>query len=91
MVIRTLISVVSTVFYLFELLIFARCILSFLPVYNQFTQWVYKLTEPFLAPCRRLIGRFNFNLPLDFSPIVLLLIMQFVQRLIMNILVGFLY
>ncbi len=91
MIIRTLISVVSTAFYLFELLIMVRCILSFLPVYNQFTQWVYKLTEPFLVPCRRLVDKLNLNLPLDFSPIVLILILNVVKNLIMNILLGFRY
>ena len=90
MIIRILISTVSTFFYLFELLILARCILSFLPVYNQFTQWVYKLTEPFLAPCRKLVDRFNFNLPIDFSPVILILILNLVQQLIYKILFGFL-
>ncbi len=90
MIIRTLISVVSTVFYVFELLIFARCILSFLPIYNQFTELVYKITEPFLAPCRKLLERFNYNLPVDFSPIVLILILNVVQQLVYRILYGFL-
>ena len=91
MVIRTIISLVSAIFYVFELLILARCIFSFLPVYNKLTDWVYKATEPVLAPCRKLLDKFiTIDLPLDFSPILALLIMQVVQRLILNILIGFL-
>lgn len=91
MIIRTIISLVTSIFYVFELLILARCILSFLPVYTRVTEWVYKATEPVLAPCRRLIDSvFKTNLPLDFSPILALLIMQFVQNLIIKLLYGFL-
>lgn len=85
------INLITTVFYVFELLIFARCILSFLPVYNRLTQWVFMATEPVLSPCRKLIDRFlNLNLPVDFSPILALLLMQFIQRIILSVLVNFL-
>ncbi len=85
------IRLISTIFSVYEMLIFARCILSFFPVYNRLTQWVYMATEPILSPCRRLIDRFlNMNLPLDFSPILAILIMQFLQRIIFSILVNFL-
>ena len=81
-----IINLISMIFYVFELLIFARCILSFFPVQNRLTQWVYLATEPVLSPCRRLIDRFlNMSLPLDFSPVLALLIMQFLQRIIYSI------
>lgn len=85
------INLITTVFYVFELLILARCVLSFLPVYNRLTQWVFMATEPVLSPCRKLIDRFlNLSLPLDFSPILALLLMQFIQRIILSVLVSFL-
>ena len=62
-----------------------------MPVYNGLTEWVFRATEPVLAPCRKLIDKFlNMNLPIDFSPILALLIMQFIQRLIIRLLYGFL-
>ncbi len=77
-------------FYLIEMLIFVRCVLSFLPFYNKFTEFVYKVTEPLLSPCRKLIDKFNFNLPLDLSPIIALLILQFAQRLLLGLIVPLL-
>lgn len=88
--IRTIISLISTIFYIYELLILARCIFSFFPVYNRLVEWVYKATEPVLAPCRKLMESFNINLPVDFSPMLALLLMQLVQRLLIRIFIGFL-
>ena len=84
------VRLVTTVFYLYELLIFARCILSFLPFYNKVTQWVYMATEPILSPCRKLMDKFNFNLPIDFSPMIAILIMQLIQRIFISIIIMFL-
>ncbi|MBR0277647.1 MAG: YggT family protein [Clostridia bacterium] len=70
-----------------EILIFIRCVLSFLPIYNKFTEWVYNATEPMLAPCRKLLGNFGLNLNLDFSPIIVLLIIRFLQRIILGLLI----
>ena len=90
MLIRTIISLISTIFYIYELLIFARCILSFIPFYNKFVEWVYMATEPVLSPCRKLMDKFNVNLPIDFSPMIALLLMRFAQRLLIRIFIGFL-
>lgn len=80
-------NLITVIFYAFELLIFARCILSFLPFYNKFTEWVYMATEPVLSPCRKLIDRFfNLNIPVDFSPILTLLLMQVIYRVLITLL-----
>ncbi len=85
------IRLISAIFSVYETLILARCILSFFPVYNRLTQWVFMATEPVLSPCRKLIDRFMpMNIPLDFSPVLAILIMQFLQRIILTILVNFL-
>ena len=85
MLIPIILNVVLTIFYVYELLIFARCILSFLPFYNKLVEWVYMATEPVLSPCRKLMDKFNVNLPIDFSPMIALLLLQFVQRIFVNI------
>ena len=89
MVIAMIINFISAVFYVYEILIFVRCILSFFPGSNVLTRWVYMATEPVLSPCRKLLDKFNINLPLDFSPMLALLLMQFVQRIIINVLYIF--
>lgn len=88
MAVYVIANLITVIFYIYELLIFARCILSFLPFYNKFTEWIYMATEPVLSPCRKLIDRcFHLNLPIDFSPILALLIMQVLQRVLLTLLV----
>lgn len=80
------IRLINAIFSVYEMLIFARCILSFFPVYNRLTQWVYMATEPVLSPCRKLIDRFMpMNMPIDFSPILAILLMQFIYRVILTV------
>ncbi len=61
------------------LLIIIRCILSWIPgLQNRFVQIVYNLTEPLLAPVRKMIGKFTGGRPMviDLSPIVVFLIIE---------------
>ncbi len=39
-----------------------------------------RLTEPMLAPIRRLLYPYTRNLGIDFSPFLLILLLQFLQR-----------
>jgi YggT family protein len=64
-----------------ELLIFARCILSWLPInFNSpIVHFIYILTEPFLGPIRKLLYKSPLGGPgmiLDISPIILLFIVN---------------
>ena len=45
-----------------------------------------KFTGPILEPFRRLQDRLNLNLPIDFSPLIALLAIQFIQSLLIRIL-----
>lgn len=68
-------------------LVFIRIILSFVEPnpYNPVVQWIHRLTEPILAPFRRLplvIGM------LDFSPMVALLVVYIVGNFIINLLIS---
>ena len=60
--------------------ILGRVILSFID--PQGNMWVskllYELTEPLLGPIRRIVPPMGM---LDFSPLILLLLLQFLQRL----------
>lgn len=91
MALGIIVQLILVIFYLYELLIFARCIMSFFPVYNKITEWVYMATEPILAPCRKLTDKFNINLPLDFSPLIAILIMQLLQRVLIGIISAVVY
>ncbi|KKM12252.1 hypothetical protein SY88_03560 [Clostridiales bacterium PH28_bin88] len=84
-----MINIVSVVHVAFEVLywlIIARVVLSWFRVpYNPVTRFIYEITEPVLAPFRRLMPRGTM---IDFSPLVALLALQLVERLVMLLVVG---
>jgi len=77
----------QTVAYFFQLIylfVMIRIILSWVGrgFDNQFTRIIYQLTEPLLAPFRNLQHRLGVGGQLDFSPIMLLLTLQFISSFI---------
>lgn len=77
--------IVQGLFTVARWLIFARIIISFLQVvvkidpYNVAVRFIYEITEPVMAPFRRLIPPIG---GMDFSPIVLFLVLQFLERIV---------
>ena len=49
--------------------------------YNPIVQFLRRITEPVLRPVRRLLARYQTGV--DFSPVVVILIILFVQRVIL--------
>lgn len=79
----------TAVIYFFQIinfLIMVRILLSWVGrgVSNGFTDFIYQVTEPLLAPFRNLQYKLGLNGPLDFSPILLILALV----LLRNILLG---
>ena len=60
-------------------LIIIRALLSWVnpDPYNPVVQFLYKTTEPILAPFRRMVPAYNMGI--DFSPIFALLVIWFLQ------------
>lgn len=78
------ISLVSTFFWVLTLLVIIKVVLSyFMSPYHQVRQFVDQIVEPMLAPIRRILPSTGM---LDFSPIVLLIILQIVEAIIINLL-----
>lgn len=81
-----LINTVDMFFYLLELLIFVRIILSWLPIGadNLIIQMLYTLTEPVLGPIREMMSRspLGGGIGLDFSPIIALFVMNIIKMMI---------
>jgi len=79
-------QLVLTIFKLYELVVVVRVLLSWIPVNrsNSVVEWIYRLTEPVLAPIRNLLptGRIGF----DFSPLILLLLLSFAKRALLSLL-----
>lgn len=54
---------------------------------NAIVQLLYKVTEPFLEPVRRLLP-FSFRLGLDISPLIVLLALYFLKLFLIQTLVD---
>lgn len=67
---------------LYELIIFARVILSWVNAdpYNPIVRFIHDITEPVLAPIRQLLP--TERIGLDLSPLVVILIIQLIQRIL---------
>ena len=68
-------------------MIIARCFLSFIPhdPYNSILRYVYEITDPILTPCSRLLPE-ALRYPLDFTPVVALLLIQLLYQALFNVL-----
>lgn len=85
-------DLVDLLFTLIYLTILARIILTLVlsfmandppPGLVNITQVLVQLTEPILAPIRRILPNFGM---LDFSPMVAILLLAFIHRLIASVL-----
>jgi len=84
-----LLRAVDVFFNLLQFLIFARIMLSWVPIIpnNPISQLIFHLTEPILGPARRLMEKspLGGGMMLDFSPILALILMRLVQTVLINL------
>ena len=68
-------------------LIVIRSFLSFIPhnPYGSITRYVYEITEPVLAMCRKILPE-SLRYPMDFTPMVALLVIQVVYSVLLSVL-----
>ena len=89
-----LVVLVHAVFIAYLVLVIVRVVLSYLRTPSYASPWlrvwvfVYGATEPLLAPIRRALARYQRGSPLDFSPLVLLLLLSVAERLIIRLLIS---
>jgi YggT family protein len=83
----SLISLIQLAGSAISLLLIVRVALSwFSPIpTNELTRWVYRLTEPVLAPVRALLPSLG---GLDFSPMLALIAIQVLERLLVQTLIA---
>jgi YggT family protein len=85
-----LVDLVRIAFSVLNLLIIARVLLSWIPFGNPNSpviRFIYETTEPILAPIRRIIH--TGALPLDFSPIIAILLISMVEKWVIILLFRF--
>lgn len=79
----------------YEILSFAillRCIISWLPLNrnNIFVKIIYSLTEPILAPVRRLIDKspLGGGMMVDFSPVIAYFLLHLIYSILTRIVIS---
>ena len=79
------VSIIRVLCDLLTILILLRVVVSWYSPrsVNKLIIILYRLTEPFLAPLRRIIPRFG---PLDFSPLVAVILLQLIRNLSLSLL-----
>jgi YggT family protein len=87
-----LITFVDLLFYLLNLAIFIRIMMSWLPMagvhvdpYNPAVRVLHEITDPILEPFRRIVPPLGM---VDISPIVAVLVLRVVQSIVMSILTS---
>ncbi len=82
---KSLAFLFNTIFNILYFLLIVRIILSWFAAnpYNEIVQLLYRVTDPILAPFRRLPLQMG---PIDFSPIVAFLALWFVRNFVVGIL-----
>lgn len=79
-----LITFINALYWAFWLLILARVIISFtrMDPYHPIRRTVHELTEPILAPIRRILPPSS---GLDFSPLIALLLLELVRMVLFRL------
>lgn len=80
-------NLVDSLFSILELLVFARILLTWLPIspWNPVARWLRRIVDPFLRPFRRLLPTFS---GMDFSPLLALLVLYAANRVIDTLIAG---
>ena len=84
----SLVYVVDVFFTLLSLAILARVLLSWVRVspYHPAVDFVYRITEPILAPLRGVLPPVGM---VDISPVVAIILLQIIQQVLVAIIRGF--
>ena len=84
--ILNIITIINIVAQLLVLLVFISVILSyFMDPYHPIRRGVDNIVEPMLSPIRRVLPTVGM---LDFSPLVLILLIQLLKNLIISLLIN---
>jgi YggT family protein len=81
-----LINVIQTAAWLFTLVIFVDVLVSyFLPPYHPVRSFLDRIVQPLLRPIQRMLPSMG---GIDFSPLILLLLVQLLENIVVSLLAG---
>ena len=90
----TLAHLIRILFEAYYLVLLLRVIASFFPPPARHSPWArllgfaWVLTEPLLRPIRGVLHPYQRSTPLDFSPLVLMVLLSVVERILLTLLRG---
>jgi len=79
--------IVSYAINIYVFILIVRAIISWVnpDPYNPVVRILYKLTEPILYPIRRVLWRFSGNIPIDFSPLIAILLLYVFRTIFLKV------
>ncbi len=83
----SLANLLSTLLWAYEMILIGRIIISWVSAdpYNPIVQFLYRATDPVLEPVRRVLPPLG---PVDFSPIVVFLLIMFLRGFLVESLID---
>ena len=80
-----LVSLIDLLFTLYTFLILARVLLSWVRIspYHPVAEWIYRLTEPLLAPIRNMMPPSGM---IDWSPMIAMFVVMILRQLTLMVL-----
>ena len=91
---RIVYTIADGIIQLLELLIFANALLSWFATgkRNKWIELIFIITDPILAPCKKLLSKINIGLGnVDFSPILALVILEIVVRPLVGFIIKIIF
>ena len=87
-IIRQLYDLISFTVRIYSIILFIRVIISWVPhnPYHPAAQMLYRVTEPLLAPVRRMLVKRIGNFGIDFSPFIVMIALQIFMSILRRIL-----
>ena len=82
----SLITIIQKLFWLVDILILIRVLLSWFPMNNNFTDLVYNITEPMLKPFKDVLNKY-LNLPIDLSPLLFIVCVEAVEKILIRLII----
>ena len=83
----SLITILDRMIWVVYILIIIRIFLSWIPMNNNFTDLIYNLTDPILKTFKDFLDKFK-SLPIDFSPLLLILTLEALQKILVRIIIA---
>ena len=83
----SLITILNRMLLFVYILIMVRIFLPFLPIDDKYIDFIYDLTDPILKPFRDFFDKF-VDLPVDFSPMLLILALEALEKILVRIIIA---